>query len=291
MQIEGQNHMAGEVTLHWQGEHMRKSQGENTQKVGNLPDTGAFIARIQKQGNAVTFAVGTDHNGTFRADMSTRIDDMRAIAPSLNDHNMHLYFGNNALFTKVRLVANGAPLQSASNAAPVIATSPVVATTHSLAPTTLPATVGANARLEPGLSAELFSDVKFEKPAISRVDTSVAFDWKKGAKPAAGVPAGNFSIRWKGVIEIPASGILGLGIAADDGARLKIDGKDQFEFVKTSEKLVPGPFAPGRHTIQIEYWNRGAAGHARLLWVPAGQIEPQIVPASALFHESSAPGK
>jgi hypothetical protein len=298
MHIEGINHMNGAVTLH--------KQTENGEEIGKLPDTGTFMARLQKQGNAVTFAVGTDHNGTFRPDMSKRIDDIRGFAPFLNDHNTHVFFGSNFIFKKVRLLTRGGAAEAPASAAPVVVNfaSLGMSDAHSAPPTaapsiseipassaTAPTVVESTAALQPGLSAELFSDVKFEKLAASRVDASVSFDWKKGVKPAADVPAGYFSIRWKGVIEIPASGILGLGIAADDGARLKIDGKDQFEFIKTSEKLVPGPFAPGRHTIEIEYWNRGAAGHARLLWVPAGQIEPQIVPASALFHEPPAPEK
>jgi hypothetical protein len=269
------------------------------EELGKMPDTGVYMVRIQKAGNAVTLAIGTDQNGTFKPDMSRRIDDIHQFAPFLHDHNSHLFFGGNALFKQVRLVVNAAPADLAASAAPIIANiSPVVAAAAHPAPAATvpalfeippdespaPAAADSSTPLKAGLSAEVFNDMGFTKSVATHVDPEVDFEWKGQNKPAPAITTAKYSVRWTGVVVVPPSGILGLGISADDGARLKVDGQLQFEFAHPQQKLVPGPFAPGRHTIQIEYWNRMAGGRVKLVWVPTGQIEAQPVPASALFH-------
>jgi hypothetical protein len=112
VEIQSLGHLAGEVDLY--------RDGHAGQPIGKLPKAGPYIAQIQKRGNALMFAIGTEQGGKFVADITKRIDDLQKFAPYLNDDNVHLFFGHNALFTRVRLVATPgrAPVKIASAVAP-----------------------------------------------------------------------------------------------------------------------------------------------------------------------------
>ena len=57
-----------------------------------------------------------------------------------------------------------------------------------------------------GLKAEYFADSKLSgKPALTRLDQEIDFDWN-AASPAAGIPAGDFSVRWTGTVTVPSEG-------------------------------------------------------------------------------------
>ena len=147
----------------------------------------------------------------------------------------------------------------------------------------LPATTSAV--LEPGLLAEIYSG-HFDTPASKRVDDRVDFTWPRGVPPADGVTVPHYSIRWSGVIVIPSGGALAIGIDADDGARLRIDGNLLAEVHDTGRKLAREPLQAGAHAIQLEYWNRLAQGHVMLIWILSGK-QVKVVPAEALFHNES----
>lgn len=84
-----------------------KADGEVT-PIGQLNAAGDYVARIEKTGKAVTFAVGDeDADGTFNAKLSTTVTDAAVLAPFITSHNAHLFFGGGR-FWKVRYV-NGKP--------------------------------------------------------------------------------------------------------------------------------------------------------------------------------------
>jgi beta-glucosidase len=57
-----------------------------------------------------------------------------------------------------------------------------------------------------GLKAEYFSNDSFNgKPALTRIDKQINFDWN-GASPASAVDAKAFSVRWTGTLQAPAPG-------------------------------------------------------------------------------------
>jgi len=141
---------------------------------------------------------------------------------------------------------------------------------------------------QPGLSAEFFSNPELSgAPALTRTDAVVDFDWSK-ISPAPGLPTTNYTARWTGTIEVPASiGDVVLAAVADDGARVWIDGRLVIDAwgphaATTSEAtavLTAGP----PHQLRIEYlqleysavmklqWRSVKAGSAlRIAWLPPG---------------------
>ena len=61
--------------------------------VGDIPNGGTHRARIEKLGQAITFAIDRNYNGTFVADMSHTFPDITVVAPYLDPLNSRLFFG------------------------------------------------------------------------------------------------------------------------------------------------------------------------------------------------------
>ncbi|MFP5285616.1 MAG: PA14 domain-containing protein, partial [Thermoanaerobaculia bacterium] len=125
-----------------------------------------------------------------------------------------------------------------------------------------------------GLLATYFDDRNLSRPALTRVDPNVDFDWGQGS-PAPGIGRDTFSVRWTGKVEAQVTGPHTFLARADNGARLWIDGR----------------LLQGRGTIQLEagrsydlrleyYENRGEA-MVQLLWSAPG-LRRQVVPADKL---------
>ena len=57
-----------------------------------------------------------------------------------------------------------------------------------------------------GLLGQYFKNMTLAgSPALKRLDAQVNFDWGDGA-PAEGFPADQFSVRWSGQVQAPATG-------------------------------------------------------------------------------------
>ena len=70
----------------------------------HVRNPGAHMLRIQKIGNALTFAIDIDYKaGAFKADISRNIPDIRSYAPFLHDRNMFIFFGRGGTFREVGL--------------------------------------------------------------------------------------------------------------------------------------------------------------------------------------------
>ncbi len=165
----------------------------------------------------------------------------------------------------------------------------------SLVPTTFPTTstalVPATKPLEPllpGLIGRYYSDIEFKHFVTQRIDREIEFHWSTGVAPAPGVGTPKYGVRWTGVVIVPPGGIKRIGFYADDGARLRIDGQLKIE-THSPMRLDTGPeetISPGRHTIQLDYWNKFSLGDVRLHWaIHPGKVEP--IPADCLFHTAS----
>jgi hypothetical protein len=142
---------------------------------------------------------------------------------------------------------------------------------------------------QPGLQAEFFSNPELSgTPALTRTDAVVDFDWSK-ISPAPGLPATNYTARWTGTIEVPASvGDVVLATMADDGARVWIDGQlviDAWGPHDATTSAASAVLTAGQsHQLRIEYlqleynalmklqWRSVRAGSAlRIAWVPPGK--------------------
>ena len=127
---------------------------------------------------------------------------------------------------------------------------------------------------KPGLQAEYFkgSDLK-GAPAVTRVDKNIDFNFIFAPVPGfstGAFAADNFSARWTGFMTPAASGTYRIGVKADDGFRLWIDGKLVVEDWSThgiTTKLVDFPLEKGRkYAIKIEYFQTTGDALAQFVW-------------------------
>lgn len=138
-----------------------------------------------------------------------------------------------------------------------------------------------------GLLAEYYATVGFEgKPALTRIDPQIDFDWR-GAAPGAGLKSTGFAVRWTGTITAAAAGDIpvSMGLAPcypcfdHESYRLMFDGK-QVSSAETSETDRSRPDNLGTfnlhfpdtqpHQLQVEYIHRAKLFGAGLTmnWIP-----------------------
>lgn len=118
-------------------------------------------------------------------------------------------------------------------------------------------------------------------PFAERVDLLAAAD--------ESIPSPH-SVRWKGLLDIPADGVYSFHARADDGVRLWLDGKawiDRWTVGGTAGD-ARGFLARGRHQIQIDYFDQGGGRILELRWTPPGGVMSEI-PFDLLSHESTGP--
>jgi beta-glucosidase len=125
-------------------------------------------------------------------------------------------------------------------------------------------------RRMPGLRAEYFADPMFSGgPVAERVDRAVDFNWTF-TPPVSSLSREWFGARWTGFITAPATGARRLGVSADDGYRLYVDGRltlDRRAKVSGGVRMVDVSFAPGsRHRVRLEYSVSRGDGKIQLVW-------------------------
>jgi uncharacterized protein YraI len=123
-------------------------------------------------------------------------------------------------------------------------------------------------------TAEYFVNSNLQgTPALTTTENTPSRDWGLGA-PTVGLPADNFSVRWRSVQTVIA-GLYALTVRADDGVRVYVDG------VLTLDQWVPSPgnvyranlsLTAGQHSFVIEYFE--ATGNAFLEYslLPVGNV-------------------
>lgn len=146
----------------------------------------------------------------------------------------------------------------------------------------------------PGLEATFWDQggvarAYFTGGTVTRIDAQVDFDWGSG-QPDPGIGADDFTSRWEGFFEAPASGNYLFRTRSDDGVRLWVDGSlvidewnDHAPRYDTSASVSLQ--AGQRYSLRMEHYERGGQAVAALEWdLPGGGTSFQAVPASALFH-------
>jgi WD40 repeat protein/tRNA A-37 threonylcarbamoyl transferase component Bud32 len=142
-----------------------------------------------------------------------------------------------------------------------------------------------------GLRAELFRDVDLRCRVKTRYDDQINRDWGKGS-PDPRVPPDGFSVRWTGWLKAPKPGRYTLGLAADDGARLWLDGKLliaiglEWQPFRAEVELTGRP-----HELRVEYYELADRASVRLVWAQAGGFAERPMPPAALFHDRAAAEK
>ncbi len=150
-----------------------------------------------------------------------------------------------------------------------------------------------------GLSATYYQGRAFEEQKLIRRDETLSFDWDKtkregvGANvrrdPLPGMVMDHFSARWEGALKTEEAGGYVLELAADDGMRLWIDGRQVIDdwnarAVVTRTATVDLP-ANALVPIRVEYFqyageavielrwkrpNQGRRAASRSVYLPAG---------------------
>ncbi len=131
-----------------------------------------------------------------------------------------------------------------------------------------------------GLKGEYFTNQELQgQPADVRTDQQINFDWGR-YKPTPHVGENNFSVRWTGKLTPAESGAYRLGITADDGARLYLDGELLIDAWKTNPtKTVTKEvnLEAGRaYDVRMEYYQINREAIAKFVWSYPHFTERQI---------------
>ncbi|MFM2054003.1 MAG: hypothetical protein RL456_2040 [Pseudomonadota bacterium] len=139
-----------------------------------------------------------------------------------------------------------------------------------------------------GLLGTYYANTTLSGAAVRTAVQAVDFNWGLGS-PGTGVPADNFSARWTGWVEAPATGSYVFQTRSDDGVRLWIDGvqvignwTDHAATDNTSAAIAMT--AGQRRRITLEYYERGGYAEMRLRWRPPGATLFSAIPASRLVQ-------
>jgi beta-glucosidase len=145
-----------------------------------------------------------------------------------------------------------------------------------------------------GLRGGYFDNPRLEgQPRLTRTDQRMDFRWTLNS-PGRGISYDWYSVRWTGSITAPADGVRGIGIEANDGYRLYLDGKLVIDnWIKRSygRRTAEISWPPGsRHDLKLEYFESAGNARLRLVW-DAGvrdDSSAKIASAVAVAKESEA---
>jgi signal transduction histidine kinase/CheY-like chemotaxis protein/ligand-binding sensor domain-containing protein len=154
----------------------------------------------------------------------------------------------------------------------------------------------------PGLLAELYNRSgltslpeipESDIPALVRIDSKIDFPLANNS--VAGTEfADRLYIRWSGTIHVESAGEYTFFLAANDGGRLSIDGKEVVASATTGnstldeiEKSGVVALTKGEHDIMVLLYNRIGREGCRLSW-SVGDSAKTIIPASAFTHRPRA---
>ncbi|MCL5027806.1 MAG: PA14 domain-containing protein, partial [Bacteroidetes bacterium] len=125
-------------------------------------------------------------------------------------------------------------------------------------------------RNEHGLAAEYFTNKNLEgKPAVTKIDSQINFDWG-GGSPFPNFPDDNFSVRWTGVLKVPADGDFIIDLVSDDGVRLFINDKlviDDWTDHSAQSDTYKMHFEKDKsYNIKLEYYEHGGDAIVKMGW-------------------------
>jgi hypothetical protein len=116
----------------------------------------------------------------------------------------------------------------------------------------------------PVWKAEYFDNRRLnDDPVLERDDGLINFNWGDGS-PGAGVPADNFSARWRQDVEFEEGNYI-FNVVVDDGARLWVDGVlliDSWEQGRVRFIQAGRHMSQGTHQVEVEYVE--FSGHAQI---------------------------
>ena len=156
------------------------------------------------------------------------------------------------------------------------------------APTTVPAANLRTADGREGLVAQYFSGENFETPRATMLDAKIDHTWPD--PPLAELPPGlpslsHFSARWDGFLVAPEDGDYELGLEANDGVRLLLDGKpviDEWHRSATKTRVVRVTLTKGqRLPVRLEFFHPVGGRTFRFVWRTPAELTRDAAAMSA----------
>jgi mannan endo-1,4-beta-mannosidase len=139
-------------------------------------------------------------------------------------------------------------------------------------------------QMNSGLTANYFRAVNLTNTAFSRTDATVNFTWGSQS-PDPRLAADNFSVRWTGKIEVPASGNYKFVTASDDGVRLWVNGQLIINNWTDHGLAYNDGFisleAGRKYDIKLEFYERGGQAQMQLFWQIPNTSQLEIIPSNS----------
>lgn len=140
-----------------------------------------------------------------------------------------------------------------------------------------------------GLYARYYNTRDLSGQTVGRVDqSSINFDWGRGAPANAGVGVDNFSVRWTGLVQAQLTDNYTFSTFSDDGVRLWVNGvlviNNWTPHSPTNNDSNPIALVAGqKYEIKLEYFEQTLDAIARLSWTPASTGAKVVIPQSQLY--------
>jgi len=126
-------------------------------------------------------------------------------------------------------------------------------------------------KLAPGLEAEYFNNISLDgNPVLERIDKNINFAWTLFSPEQGVVNYDFYSVRWEGILMIPATDYYNIGIAGDDGYRLYINDSlviDNWNKQSVDTTLVPYFFHQDKkYSLRVEFFESVGNARVKLIW-------------------------
>lgn len=144
-----------------------------------------------------------------------------------------------------------------------------------------------------GLTGNYFNSANLNPStlALTRIDASVNFDWKKGS-PSSKVSSDNFSVEWTGQILAPETGTYNFATTSDDGVRVWVNGQQLINaWNDHAPRKDQGKItlqAGQKYDIKVNYYERKGGAVMQLYWSTPSKAQ-QIIPKAYLYSSVTAP--
>ncbi|MCU0430523.1 MAG: PA14 domain-containing protein [Cytophagaceae bacterium] len=140
-----------------------------------------------------------------------------------------------------------------------------------------------------GISAQYYSDLKFESRTEKRIDSTINFQW--ALKPTEFTRPDSFSVLWNGLIEAPETGEYTFYLSSDNVRRLWVDENYiAFNTVNHQTGTAEGKISltkGEKYALKVEYMEDTGAAQVRLDWAGPG-FSRQLLPTKYLWTVSPA---
>jgi len=139
-----------------------------------------------------------------------------------------------------------------------------------------------------GLTGKYFNNKTLSGTAVLQRTEAVNFGWSTNA-PGPGVSKDNFSVRWTGKVQAPATGSYRFRTVSNDGVRLWVNGTQVINSwvdrstTATKTSAAISLTAGQQYSITMEFYDATGAAVARLKWLKPGTSTYATVPKASLY--------